>query len=69
MRANMDENGVITLQAESSVEAYALGKWRDHALVEVNDAARRENCYWRGSQLLVISGAAPAHPGEEGKGD
>lgn len=64
MKASIDANGVITLQAETSVESYALKKWSDHALVEVIDVARRENCYWRGSQLVVIAGAAPTHPGE-----
>lgn len=63
MIATMDERGVITLQAETGVEAFALRKWAEHALIPVDDLARREGCYWRGSQLLVAAGV----PGKAGK--
>ncbi len=67
MIATMDEGGVITLQAESSVEAYALRQWSREALVPISDLARGEQCYWLGSKLLTIAEvSAPAHG--DGKG-
>lgn len=58
MIANMDENGVITLQAETSVEAYALRQWAGQALVMQEDVKRLEQCHWRGSKLIVIGEVA-----------
>jgi hypothetical protein len=51
--ASMDENGVLTLQAETSVEAFALRQWVGLSLIQFDDIMRNEQCYWRGSKLLV----------------
>ena len=53
MIANMDANGVITLQAETPVEAYALRQWERESLV-----IEEEQSFWRGSKLIVIGEVA-----------
>lgn len=37
MKATMNENGMITIQPESSVEAYALRQWMDHQKINSGD--------------------------------
>lgn len=53
MKTEMSEDGVITIRPESSVEAYALRRWVDSALINVDDAQRCENSYWKGSRLAI----------------
>jgi hypothetical protein len=58
MKAEMDERGVITLQAETSVEAYALRRWADEAIINEPDIMLDEQCKWRGSRLIVVGSVA-----------
>lgn len=68
MKAAMDENGVITLSAESSVEAYALDRWSREAYIRLESATLAESYFYRGSRLLVISSqCAAASIGKEGE--
>lgn len=53
MKAEMDDDGVITLTPESSIEVYALKAWYKTARVEQQDLYRIENHHWRGSRLKV----------------
>ena len=53
MKTEMSEDGVITIRPESSVEAYALRKFVEGAMVNFDDSMRAENCYWRGSKICV----------------
>lgn len=53
MIAEMSSTGTITLQAETSVEAYALTTWASQAIVMQQDIQRAESCHWRGSRLIV----------------
>lgn len=58
MKAEIDSHGVVTLTAESSVEAYALRQWVVESLVMQDDVKRAEKCHWRGSRLLVSTNMA-----------
>jgi len=40
MKAEMSEDGVITVKPESSIEAYALRKWMEVAYISVEDPLR-----------------------------
>lgn len=40
MKAEMSEDGVITIRPESSVEAYALRRWMEVAYISVEDPLR-----------------------------
>jgi hypothetical protein len=51
--ATMSETGIITLQAETSVEAYALKFWSANSEIKVDDLMRGENHYWRGTKLKI----------------
>ena len=53
MKAIMSENGVITLRPETTIEAFALKQWAERTAVIVEDTARGESCYIRGSMLIV----------------
>lgn len=53
MKAEMFEDGVIKIIPESGVEAYALRKWSESALIQAVDLQRMEDGYWRGSSLLI----------------
>lgn len=53
MKATMNEDGMITISAESSLEAYALRKWTESAQINIVDVARAETGYWRDSKLMV----------------
>lgn len=53
MRAEMSENGVITIRPESSVEAYALRKWNDSAFIKVDDQMRMLDCHLDPRKILV----------------
>lgn len=59
MKATMSAAGVITLQAETSVEAYALRHWVNINLVLQDDMTRNESAHWRGSGLLVNAELPP----------
>lgn len=59
MKVEMGETGMLTLSAETSVEAFALKKWCEAALVAQEDVMRGEACHWRGSMLMV---RATMHP-------
>lgn len=55
MKAEMSEDGVITIRPESSVEAYALREWVGGSLVEIADLPRNEAAHWRASRIKVDS--------------
>ena len=61
MKASMTDAGVIHLEPETSVEAYALKQWASHNFVPMQDHARKENGHWRGSSLVTF-GLAPKAP-------
>jgi hypothetical protein len=56
VKAEMNEFGQITLTPETSVEAFALKKFVDAALLNMSHEAMREECFWRGSYLTVATG-------------
>lgn len=60
MKATMNADGVITLQAETSVEAYALQHWEREALIPRGDIVRAELTVWRGSMLRLDARAPDA---------
>lgn len=60
MKATIDANGVITLEAETSLEAYALRRWSDESFVLMADNKLQETGFVRGSRLIV-STAFPPH--------
>ena len=53
MKATMDANGMITLKAESSLEAYALKKWMDSAWICQEDIKRARTGHWSSGHLCV----------------
>lgn len=53
MKAEMSEDGVITIRPESSVEAYALRKWNDSAFIKVDDRMRALNYHLDPRKILV----------------
>lgn len=53
MRAEMREDGVITISPESSVEAYALKKWNESAFIGVDDHARAINHHLDPRKILI----------------
>lgn len=59
MKATMDNQGVITLAAESSVEAYALTRWADESFVLIYDEKLMESGFVRGSRLIVSTAWPP----------
>lgn len=63
MKASINKHGVITLSAESEIEAYALNHWVKEAMFMQEDLARTEQCYVRGSRLIVsVDVEAPDEP-------
>jgi hypothetical protein len=66
MKASLSINGVITLEPETEVEAYAMKYWSQESWVMQEDPARRENGHWRGSKMLVSYNCEltgyPTHP-------
>ena len=61
MKATMNENGVIHLEPESPVEAYALRRWWADALV----CGPEDEGALIKSEMLIISGEWP--PKQEAK--
>lgn len=55
MKATMSQDGVITLEPETGVEAYALRKWSgtNSIVLMPKDLMWNEDTYWRGSGLIV----------------
>jgi hypothetical protein len=53
MKAEMTGDGIITLYPETTLEAFALKHWREKSTINVEDFARCESTYWRGSKLLI----------------
>lgn len=53
MRAEMTDEGVITLFPESAFEAFALKHWKEQSTVKVEDLQRCESTYWLGSKLRI----------------
>lgn len=53
MKVTISQFGVMSIEPESGVEAFALRVWCEKALVQVDDTPRRECAYWRGSMLVV----------------
>ena len=54
MKAEISENGVITIIPENSTEAYAMKRWGSDAWVSMQDIIRGENGHWRGSMLMLL---------------
>lgn len=53
MKATMDANGVITISAESSLEAFALRHWMDKATIPTDDQLRCIKSHWHTGWLKV----------------
>lgn len=53
MRAEMNENGVITLSPETSAEAFALSQWASIAVMPVSLSMQNEDAIIRGSMLMI----------------
>jgi hypothetical protein len=53
MKAEMDESGVITIKAESGLEAYALDKWSQSSIIFGKHLQYAENSLIRGSRLII----------------
>lgn len=53
MKSTMDSQGVITLSAENSLEAFALQRWVEMAIIRVDDKMRCENHHWRSTYLVI----------------
>lgn len=53
MKADLNENGVMTLRPETPTEAYALKHWTEAAWLVREDPTRIEGGHWRGSMLIV----------------
>lgn len=60
--------GVLVLTPGSETERYALAKWTDNASVAVNDVARNESIYIRGSCVKICNPPQtdPVIPAAEG---
>lgn len=57
MRASIDSNGLLTIAAESPLEAYALSTWIKEAGMIFDPLASemigKETFMWKGSKMLV----------------
>lgn len=53
MKAELDENGVLSIIPETPTEQYALKKWSTDAMVLMRDDRLHENQFIRGSMILV----------------
>lgn len=53
MRAEMNENGCITISAESPLEAFALRRYAESGFVNRPDATLKEGCFLRGSHIII----------------
>lgn len=53
MITTMDANGVITISPETPLEAFALKEFVKKAHVFTDDTERNEQCYLRGSCILI----------------
>lgn len=54
MKAEIDEKGLMTIKAETPMEAYALRQWSRDAFIDMADRPRFEGeiAMWRGSSLM-----------------
>lgn len=57
MKVTMSENGLLTVSAETSTEAWALRKWSEQAIVMRGDDQLNEKCFARGSFFYIDTGA------------
>lgn len=64
MKASMNVYGVITLEAESSLEAFALRRWSDESWVMREDLKLEESGFVRGSRLIVSTEWPPHKEGD-----
>lgn len=53
MKAELDENGVLSIVPETPTEQYALMKWQIDATVHMRDDKLHENEFVRGSMIIV----------------
>ncbi len=61
MKTEMNEDGVITIRPESSVEAYALRQWMDHQKIQDSDGPTAL-CSLDTSKLLINAEWPPKIP-------
>lgn len=62
MKAEMSEDGVITIRPESSVEAYALRKWMETAFISVDDPMRDLRNHIDPRRICVNADWLPGEP-------
>ena len=53
MKAELNENGVLTVTPETPTEAYAINHWVNEAWVPQGDLMRNESGHIRGSKIIV----------------
>ena len=50
MKVTLTKHGVLVVQSESAIEAYALRHWKGEATIHVNDLVTCESSFIRGSR-------------------
>lgn len=55
MKATLTANGLLVISAESPTEAYALRKWDQEAFIAMDDKARMETRFVKGSHIQIIA--------------
>lgn len=55
MKAHLTANGLLVISAESPTEAYALRKWDQEAFIAMDDKARMETHFVKGSHIQIIA--------------
>lgn len=59
MKAEMTSCGQIVLHPETGIEAFALMRWTERAVVVQEDVKRAEHHHYRGGSLVVDLSAFP----------
>jgi hypothetical protein len=53
MYAEIDKLGTLILQIENRTEEYAIGKWREEALVPIVDLKTNESGHYKESKIRI----------------
>lgn len=61
MRVDINQNGILTIQSETPLEAYALGKWIEEnlKLVEENSYTSSKENFWMVRNMLTVISHEP----------
>lgn len=55
MKVHLTANGLLVISAESPTEAYALRKWDQEALVDMDGTVHMETHFVKGSHIQIIA--------------